>query len=297
MSAEPPARRAQSVSAIVVAHNSGATLARAVAGLDAAEVGEIIIVDNASSDGAPQALVAPVRSALKRVSMAGNVGFGAGCNAGAAQAQGTWLAFVNPDCFVAPDTFERLLAAAQRAPQVGLLGADVRDADGAPEPAARRRAPNLVRLLGGLVRSRRPNRRLFVAPGAAGAITIVDASSGALMLLPSALFKQLGGFEPAYTLHAEDLDLCRRVQQAGYAVAVAEGVAVTHLKGTSSKSRPLFVAWHKHRGLIRYLGSDPQQPASSRRAAQALVALAFAARLPLSALQALRARAYRDSGL
>jgi GT2 family glycosyltransferase len=72
------------------------------------------------------------------------------------------------------------------------------------------------------------------------------------MLLPRALFAGIGGFDQGYRLHAEDLDLCRRVRLAGASVAVANEVEVLHVRGVSSRRRPLFVEWHKHRGLWRY---------------------------------------------
>jgi N-acetylglucosaminyl-diphospho-decaprenol L-rhamnosyltransferase len=72
------------------------------------------------------------------------------------------------------------------------------------------------------------------------------------MLMPRSLFQQIGGFDEAFFLHAEDLDLCRRVRDAGRRVAVANHVPVTHVQGTSSRSRPFFVLWHKHRSLWRY---------------------------------------------
>src|SRR5690606_10172299 len=84
------------------------------------------------------------------------------------------------------------------------------------------------------------------------ALQPVDAVSGALMLLPRALFERVGGFDAWYRLHAEDLDLCRRVREAGAIVAVANDIRVLHLRGVSSRARPLFVEWHKHRGLWRY---------------------------------------------
>jgi GT2 family glycosyltransferase len=80
----------------------------------------------------------------------------------------------------------------------------------------------------------------------------VDAVSGALMLLPRILFARIGGFDAGYRLHAEDLDLCRRVRDAGAVVAVANDVRVMHVRGVSSRARPLFVEWHKHRGFWRY---------------------------------------------
>ncbi len=91
----------------------------------------------------------------------------------------------------------------------------------------------------------------------------VDAVSGALMLMPLGLFVRLGGFDEGYRLHAEDLDLCRRVRVAGYEVVVANDLRVTHVRGVSSRRRPLWVEWQKHRGLWRYFSkfeSDETPP-------------------------------------
>ena len=82
----------------------------------------------------------------------------------------------------------------------------------------------------------------------------MDAISGALMLMPRALFDILQGFDEGYRLHAEDLDLCRRARIAGAIVAIANDIRVLHVRGVSSRARPLFVEWHKHRGLWRYFG-------------------------------------------
>jgi hypothetical protein len=113
----------------------------------------------------------------------------------------------------------------------------------------------------------------------------VDAVSGALMLLPRALFARLGGFDEAYRLHAEDLDLCRRAQAAGALVAVANDVRVVHLRGVSSRARPLFVEWHKHRGLWRYFRKfeAPNLGLVTRLA----VFAAIVARFTLAALKAM----------
>ncbi|MFY8123428.1 MAG: glycosyltransferase family 2 protein, partial [Silanimonas sp.] len=87
---------------------------------------------------------------------------------------------------------------------------------------------------------------------AARVVQPVDACSGALMLVPRAAFEAVGGWDAGYRLHVEDLDFCRRLRAAGFAVAVANDVPVLHHRGVSSRARPLFVEWHKHRGLWRY---------------------------------------------
>ncbi len=72
------------------------------------------------------------------------------------------------------------------------------------------------------------------------------------MLLSRPLFDRLDGLDEGYRLHAEDMDLCRRARQAGAVVAVANDIRVLHIRGVSSRARPVFVEWHKHRGLWRY---------------------------------------------
>jgi GT2 family glycosyltransferase len=105
------------------------------------------------------------------------------------------------------------------------------------------------------------------------------------MLLPRALFERVGGFDQGYRLHAEDLDLCRRVREAGAMVACANDVRVVHVRGVSSRSRPLFVEWHKHRGLWRYF-SKFEAPGRGMGARVGVFAMIWG-RFPFAALRAL----------
>jgi hypothetical protein len=121
-----------------------------------------------------------------------------------------------------------------------------------PEAAARRRDPVPARAIPqALGLMRREESFVAPSPGSSG-LTAVDAVSGALMLMPRVNFERLGGFDEGYRLHCEDLDLCRRARVADLIVAVVEDARVTHLKGTSSRRRPYFVQWMKHRGMWRY---------------------------------------------
>lgn len=93
---------------------------------------------------------------------------------------------------------------------------------------------------------------------AASGVENVDAVSGACMTVRRRAFEAIGGFDEAYFLHAEDLDLCRRIRASGRCVAVAHDLCVRHAQGSSSRRRPLFVARHKHRGMWRYFRTfDP----------------------------------------
>lgn len=295
---------AELTSVVVVAADSGEDLAECARCVLASTVPvELIVSDNASRDGSVEALAARAvdEPRLRIVRNGRNLGFGAGCNRGAAQARGDALLFLNPDCRIAPDTIARLRAHLFADARVGLLGAAIVGIDGALEPASRRRDPTLRRALCTLTGLARWESRF---PALAGVnrrdppqrpIELVDAVSGALLLLPRAVFEQIGGFDEGYFLHAEDLDLCRRVRDAGWQVACANEVRVMHRKGTSSRRRPLRVAAHKRRGMWRWFVKF--DPAARQPGLRALVACGLWAHFfllaPWRAIQGWRARRQR----
>ncbi|MBS0194280.1 MAG: glycosyltransferase family 2 protein [Proteobacteria bacterium] len=235
---------------VVVSHCNATTIVECVQRLlTARAVAEVVVVDNGSDDDTVARLLPLVEREprLRLLADPDNPGFASACNAGALGCALDWLAFVNPDAYVEADTFARLLAHARDVPGVGMLGCVLVDADGVEDGAVRRRDPSLRTLLfAGAARD-----SLHVASDGS-ALQQVDAISGALMLLPLDVFVRIGGFDAGYRLHAEDLDLCRRVRAAGCTVAVANDVCVTHLRGVSSRRRPLWVEFHKHRGMWRY---------------------------------------------
>lgn len=273
---------AAGIAAIVVSHDSAETLDECLSRLRAAEgVAEIRVVDNDSRDGSVDivqrhALADP---RVRFIANPDNPGFAVACNQGAGDNHAPWLAFVNPDCLVEADSLARMHAHAQ-ALDGALLGADLVDEAGHRDAAARRRDPDFAAML------RDPSRaRLGIDPDPANAVQVVDAVSGALMLLPRALFARIGGFDEGYRLHAEDLDLCRRARGAEATVACANDVRVVHVRGVSSRSRPLFVEWHKHRGFWRYFGKF-EATARGPLVRAAIFALIWG-RFPLAALRAL----------
>jgi GT2 family glycosyltransferase len=245
-----PPGAARGIRAVVVTYWSASSIADCLHRLLATErVDEVVVVDNGSGDGTVD-IVARIAEAEPRLTLhrnAGNPGFATACNQGAQDCAQPWLAFVNPDCLVERDTFVRLLACAGSLPGIGVLGCEQVDASGVRDPAVRRSDVSLRTLL--LARGRKDAIEIR---SDGSALQRVDAISGALMLSPRAVFAQIGGFDAGYRLHAEDLDLCRRARTAGNAVAVANDVVVTHLRGVSSRRRPLWVEWQKHRGLWRY---------------------------------------------
>jgi GT2 family glycosyltransferase len=247
-------------SIIVVAADSGHSLLECVAdALASASPVEVLLSDNDSRDGSVEALTErfAAEPRLRILRNGQNLGFGAGANRAALQARGDAIFLLNPDCRLDSRAIERLRAIATGQAALGILGPRIVDARGVAEPAARRHDPTFRRavntLLGRDAVGQGVNMppRLPLAPNVARE-EHVDAVSGAAMWLPRAVYERLQGFDEGYFLHCEDLDLCRRARDAGLAVVYTDAVEIVHAKGGSSRHRPLFVAWHKHRGMWRW---------------------------------------------
>lgn len=238
------------IAAIVVTYQSGSTIDACLSRLrQAQDIAEIRVIDNGSLDGTLD-IVQRHASHDPRVRFVGNPdnpGFAAANNQGVADSHSPWLAFINPDLMIEPDTLTELRS---RGEVLGdcLLGVEQVDEHGHADEAVRRRDPDFLLML----RSPGKGSKLAVPRDPHQAVQPVPASSGALLMMPRTLFERIGGWDAGYRLHAEDLDLCRRAREAGAVVAIANDLQVTHVRGVSSRSRPFFVEWHKHRGLWRY---------------------------------------------
>ncbi|TAN05177.1 MAG: glycosyltransferase family 2 protein [Rhodanobacteraceae bacterium] len=283
-------RVASAVSIVIVAADSGASLRECVGRALASSVAvDLVIVDNGSRDGVPQAIARAYEDddRVRVVYNRANLGFGPAVNVGARQAHGEALLVLNPDCLLEPGTVARLLEVLRAHADAGVVGAVVCSADGTPDPASRRRDPLLRRALNTVFgRAQREGEDAkFAGVNVAGPIPAaavqVENVSGALLLLSHAAFDHLQGFDERYFLHCEDLDLCRRARDAGYSVWLAGDVRVTHGKGGSSRQRPVFVSYHKHRGMWRWFGKF--DPAARKPVMRVLVAGGIMAHFALTA--------------
>ena len=293
MSETPAGQRSEApgLDVIVVAADSGPLLETCIDSILASPlVQRAMLFDNASQDGVPQRMAAKHAddARLRLLQSTRNLGFGAAVNRAAQQLDNTWLLVLNPDARLAPEDLQHLLARAAEHVHCGLIGAVMVDPQGTPDSASWRRDPLLRRVLAqfGVGRGEPVN----VDQAIPNDVIEVEAVSGALMLIRRSVFETLGGFDEAYFLHFEDLDLCRRVRDAGWQVLLAGDVRVVHRQGSSSHHRPVFVDWHKHRGMWRWFRRH--DPAARNGWTRITVALAiithFVLRLPVLAWRALR---------
>lgn len=247
------------ISTIIVNYNAGEFLRSCVDSLlNCPLETEVIVVDNASTDHSLDALAGLPN--VQIIKNATNVGFATACNVGIRVASAPFLFFLNPDCFFKPDTLIRLLEAMRFDERVGMVGGLLVNPDGTEQAGGRRAIPtpwrSFVRAFG-LARFADRWPRLFfdfhlLKQPLPNHNIEVEAISGACMMVRRESIQDVGEWDERYFLHCEDLDWCMRFRQKGWKILFVPSARVTHALGVSSRSRPIFVEWHKHKGMIRF---------------------------------------------
>lgn len=245
-------------SVVIVNYNAGDVLLECVARAQQ-QAEQVIVVDNASTDGS----IAALRNAFPKVRLIcneQNLGFAVACNHGAVVADGNHILFLNPDCILEPNAIQNLTQALNSAPDVGMVGGLLINPDGTEQVGGRRTIPtpwsSFVRVFG-LNKLRNHNPRLFsdfslhLQPLPEHPLE-VEAISGACMLVRRDALEEVGLLDEGYFMHCEDLDWCMRFHHGSWKVLFVPDARMVHYKGHCSKSRPIFVEWNKHKGMMRF---------------------------------------------
>jgi GT2 family glycosyltransferase len=190
------------------------------------------------------------------VPRADNLGFAAGVNLAAAQANAPYLLLLNPDAIFEGPVSEVLESWMTAHPDVGVAGPRILNTDGTVQATARR-FPDVTTWFGGrstwLTRRFPGNwfsRRNLVGRGAGTPID-VDWVSGACLMTPRGLFNQLGGFDEAFFMYWEDADYCFRVARAGYRRTYLPQASVSHTAGRAAAQEPAMAIRAFHRSAYR----------------------------------------------
>lgn len=201
---------------------------------------EIIIVDNASTDGSVEE-ISRVFKDVQIIANIKNLGFGKANNIALEKAKGKYILLINPDTIVREDTFLKMIEFFEANNQAGMLGCKVLNPDGSLQLPCRRSFPtpwvSFTKVAG--LSSLFPNNRLFAKYNLTyldeNEVNEVDAISGAFMMLRREVYEKIGGFDPQFFMYGEDLDLCYRTQQSGYKVYYVPHTEIIHYKGESTR--------------------------------------------------------------
>jgi GT2 family glycosyltransferase len=238
------------------------------------------------------------------VRSATNRGFGGGCNLGFAATDAPHVLFLNPDAVPEPGAIAALAAAVERDPGIAAVGARLVDPRGETRAAAAGAEPGLRSVAGHfLLLSRLPLAgRLFPPlqlPDGSRRAPVDWVSAGAMLVRREA-FEAIGGFDERFFLYMEDVDLCRRLREAGFRVGYEGGAVVRHaIGGSQAPDQPArwyrafhaYLAERRGRRVARlaaamaaagmalrwfaYRGRRPTQAGRMRAAARAAAALAL----------------------
>jgi GT2 family glycosyltransferase len=231
---------------------------------------EIIVVDNASTDGTAE--IVRQFKGVRLICNTQNLGFAAGINRGAKVAQGDWLLLLNPDCVVDENALSTLADFVQNCgDEVAIVGLQLLNADGTLQPSGRRFPKVWGFILALLGFSRWMEARWFKGRDFTK-VQEVDEVSGAALAISRNAFEQVGGMDEGFFLFFEELDLCRRVKAKGLKVVYLPGAKVRHHWGASVKRVPEIARRAQQQSAIRYFRKHHGLIAST------LVSIAFALR-------------------
>ena len=222
------------ISAIVVNHNGEEHLGRCLGSLAGSTlVTEVLLVDNGSRDGSLDVVRREFPS-VRVFDQETNLGFAAANNLAVEKARGEALLLLNVDAWLVPQTLERLLARLEADPGRGLVAPQLRYPDG-------RRQCSWSPARGVLGEVMQKLRNPFEASSwvhgrlARGAARLAGRTwyTAACVLVRTAAYRAVGGFDTGFFMYFEDVDLCIRLEEAGWRLAVEPKAIANHVGGFS----------------------------------------------------------------
>ncbi len=247
--------------AVIVNYNAGTLLTESVQSVLAEGARHVFVVDNDSHDESLAYLEAFISNDCVRIIRnSKNLGFAAACNIGAQASDADALLFLNPDSVLAPGALCILIEALESNSSIGMVGGLLCNPDGTEQPGGRRVFPTPRRAfarafgfshLGKWFPSLFSDFLLHKEPLPLRPLP-VEAISGACMLVKREALENVGLWDDGYFLHCEDLDWCMRFHLNNWLVMFVPDARVIHVWAACSRSRPFFVEWHKHCGMVRF---------------------------------------------
>jgi GT2 family glycosyltransferase len=229
----------KNVGVVVVTWNSASTIDQCLSSLP--EGVAVVVVDNGSSDDTRERVA---RHGVTLLTPGCNLGFGTACNLGSDHLGTGDILLLNPDAAITAENLEVLQDALMEDPSLGVVGPLIRDADGEIE-LSWGADPSL--------KAEWMRKRAHSQPvGGATLAGSVDWVTGGCCLIRREAWEAVGGFDERYFLYFEDLDLCRRIRQAGFGVRIEPRATAMHARGVSSRQIGSLVERYYRASQIRY---------------------------------------------
>lgn len=228
------------VSIVIVSYNARYYLEQCLhSAFDALKFieGEIIVVDNAS----PEKPIEKIRSKFPTVHFVEskvNLGFGKANNLGVERAKGEYVLILNPDTVIPENLFQKIIPFADSKKDLGALGVRLIDANGKFHPESKRNIPTFQNTFGklfGSLLSSEKSKSYYKTEVEENEIAEVEILVGAFMFLRKSVYQKVGGFDEAYFMYGEDIDLSYTLILNGFTNYYHGETTVIHYKGESTR--------------------------------------------------------------
>lgn len=229
------------VSIVIVSWNSGHVLRSCLASIyahtDETSI-EVIVVDNASSDGTVE-MVQREFSRVKLIVNATNKGFAAANNIGLECARGQYLLLLNPDTEIHSHTIRLSIAYMEKHPEVGVVGCRCIGADGAQQSSIFRVPRVRDVLINTLIPSKWMTRSRLLGKARYVGVDLdqeqdVEVVAGCYMFLRRSVYDAVGGMDDEFFMYGEEVEWCHRIRKEGWRVAYVPSITILHYGGVSA---------------------------------------------------------------
>jgi GT2 family glycosyltransferase len=228
---------------------------------------EVWVVDNNSTDNSRSYFMQRFAS-VKFIWNDDNIGFARANNLALAKARGQHILFLNPDTILAEDTLELCLDWFDKNRDTGALGVKMLDGRGVFLPESKRGFPSFWASvfkftgLSAVFPQSAILARYYSGHLPANCTHPVEVISGAFMMVPKNILDQTGGFDEAYFMYAEDIDLSYRIQKAGFSNTYFAGTTIVHFKGESTQKNTDSYVKHFYGAMQLFVKKYYQPPAA-----------------------------------
>ncbi len=208
------------IGAVIVTYNSGQYVQGCIESLIREGINQIVVIDSASTDTTPK----EIRNfKLQYILLQENKGFGHAANRGVKELNTDYVLFINPDAYLAPGALQSIWDAFTENPAIKIAGIVLQGNNTVPEKDSFGDEPTLQNLcIRKIVRKQLPHQPFQVS-----------WVSGGAFVINRELFFACSGFDEAFFLYWEDVDVCRRLRDAGHLVWVVPSARAFHVRGGS----------------------------------------------------------------
>jgi GT2 family glycosyltransferase len=239
-----PAKKRLDLSIIIINWNSKEFLGKCLASIRDSITNleyEVIIIDNASYDGA-EVMVGSVFPEALYIQSDKNLGFAGANNLGFAHSSGRNILFLNPDTEIKGTAIQSLLAALESDINIGMVGGRLLNSDLTVQTTSITALPSVFNqvMASNYLKTRFPKLKAWgMRPlyESTNCTARVDAISGACMLARREVLEKIGCFTTEYFMYAEDMDLCIKVSKTGAQIHYVPEAVIIHHGGSSSSKR------------------------------------------------------------